>query len=315
MALPEGWTVRAAERGDAEAVCALLNQVDEIEVGRAFTDLAEVEEDLGHPSMDLARDSWLLNDADGRLIGYGVVRDRSAGERIDLDQYMLPGHTEAGLHLFELMEARGAEHARANGADRAVLHLMLSARPTFDTVALAGRGWRQVRRHHALTREVDPKADPFPDAPAGVRVRACSTEDDRRTVHRLIHETFVGHYDFQPRSYEKWCADTGADSADWSLVWIAELDGLGDVAVLRTRDDRSDAAWASHIGVSEAVRGRGLGGFLLRYFFAVYAERGRTRVGLGVDTENATGAPALYRDHGMVLDFAVDSWELIVPVG
>ncbi|MFD8479328.1 GNAT family N-acetyltransferase [Kitasatospora sp. NPDC059673] len=314
MAFPDGMTVRPAAVEDAEAVCVLLNRVDEIEVGRAFTDLEEVQEDLGDPSVDLERDSWLLHDADGQLVGYGIVRDRSAGERIDLDQYLLPGHTAAGLQLFELMEDRGAELARRNGADRAVLHLMLNARPTFDTEALAGRGWRHMRRHHALTRDVDPKTDQFPQPPAGLRLRACATEDDRRTVHRLIHETFAEHYDFQPRSYEKWCADTGADSADWSLVWIAELDGHGDVAVLRTRDDRSDAAWASHIGVRSELRGRGLGGYLLRYFFAFYAERGRTRVGLGVDTANATGAPALYRDNGMVLDFAVDTWELIVPV-
>ncbi|GGQ65824.1 GNAT family N-acetyltransferase [Kitasatospora griseola] len=315
MAFPDGMTVRPAVVEDAEAVWVLLNQVDEIEVGRAFTDLAEVEEDLGHVSVDLERDSWLLHDADGRLVGYGLVRDRSAGERINLDQYLLPGHTAAGLQLFELMEARAAELARRNGAERAVLHLMLTARPTIDTEALAGRGWQRMRRHHVLNRDVDPKTDPFPEAPAGLRLRACASEDDRRTVHRLIHETFADHFDFQPRSYEKWCADTGADSADWSVVWIAELDGHGDVAVLRTRDDRSDMPWASHIGVSSELRGRGLGGYLLRYFFAFYADRGRTRVGLGVDTGNATGAPALYRNNGMVLDFAVDTWELIVPAG
>ncbi|WP_035859433.1 GNAT family N-acetyltransferase [Kitasatospora cheerisanensis] len=313
MALPEGMTVRPAVLGDAEAVCALLNQVDEIEVGRAFTELHEVEEDLGHPSVDLERDSWLLYDAAGQLVGYGIVRDRSAGERINLDQYLLPGHTASGLHLFGLMEARGAELARGNGADRAVLHLMLTTEPTIDTGALAGRGWRLERRHHVLTRAVDPKTDPFPEAPAGLRLRSCATEEDRRTVHRLLHETFAEHYDFQPRSYEKWCEDTGADSADWSLVWIAGLDGHGDVAVLRTRADRADQAWASHIGVLAEHRGRGIGGYLLRYFFAVYAERGHTRVGLGVDTENATGAPALYRDNGMELDFAVDTWELVVP--
>ncbi|MGW4380400.1 GNAT family N-acetyltransferase [Kitasatospora sp. NPDC004531] len=313
MALPEGITVRAAGVEDAEAVWVLLNQVDEIEVGRAFTDLEEVQEDLGHVDVDLERDSWLLHDADGRLVGYGIVRDRSAGERINLDQYLLPGHTDAGLHVFGLMEARGAELARRNGADRAVLHLGLTSEPTIDTGALAGRGWRLVRRHHVLTRDVDPKTDPFPQAPAGLRLRACGTEEDRRTAHRLIQETFAEHYDFQPRSYEKWCADTGADSADWSLVWIAELDGHGDVAVLRTRDDRSDTAWASNIGVRAGLRGKGIGGHLLRHFFAFYADRGRPRVGLGVDTDNATGAPALYRDHGMVLDFAVDTWELIVP--
>lgn len=44
--LPPGVTVRPATFDDAAAVCALLNEIDLLEIGRADTELAEVQADL-----------------------------------------------------------------------------------------------------------------------------------------------------------------------------------------------------------------------------------------------------------------------------
>lgn len=70
-------------------------------------------------------------------------------------------------------------------------------------------------------------------------------------------------------------------------------------------------AWISSLGVLPKARGNGLGSHLLRHAFGHYAALGRHRIGLNVDTDNSTGALALYERHGMTLDFAVDAWELI----
>ncbi|MFB6893242.1 GNAT family N-acetyltransferase [Kitasatospora sp. NPDC056327] len=310
---PAGLTVRPARPGDAPSVRDLLDTVDLLETGRAGTDLHEVRAELEHPGVDLRRDSWLLADGDG-LVGYGLVRDRSGGERIDLDQYVLPEHQTGALHLFALMERRAAEVAAANGASRAVLHLLLNSRPTLDTGGIRERGWARVRRHHVMTREVAPAADPVPVPPPGVVLRDCSREEDRRTAHRLQQESFAGHFDHRPRTFEQWWEDVDGARRDWSLTWIAAVDGIGDAAVLRTRDDRAGRGWADRLGVLPAARGRGLGGHLLRHFFGHYAALGRGRVGLGVDTGNTTGALALYERHGMTVDHTVDTWELVLPL-
>ncbi|MER7705945.1 GNAT family N-acetyltransferase [Kitasatospora sp. NPDC097605] len=310
---PAGLTVRPATRDDAPAVRDLLNRVDLLEIGRAETDLHEVEADLAHPGVDLRRDSWLLADGE-HLVGYGLVRDRSGGERIDLDQYVLPDYQAGALHLFALMERRAVERAAANGAARAVLHLLLNTRPTLDTGAIRPRGWDRVRRYHVMARRVDTRTDPVPAPPPGVTLRDCRREEDRRIAHRLQEESFASHFDHRPRTFEQWWQDIDGARLDWSLTWIAALDGVGDVAVLRTRDDRAAHGWADRIGVLPAARGRGLGGHLLRHFFAHYATLGRTRVALGVDTANPTGALALYERHGMTVDFAVDTWELVLPL-
>ncbi|MFE1440472.1 GNAT family N-acetyltransferase [Streptomyces sp. NPDC058739] len=301
-------TLRPATLADAPAITDLLNAVDLIEIGRAETDLHTVEADLKHPESDLERDSWLAFE-DERLVAYGLLWDESGGERVDIDHYVLPEHQQAGFDVLAAMEARALDKARDNGARRAVVHLHLNVRPTTDQERLRDRGWQAVRRYHVLHRPLDTAADQPPALPEGVRIRPCATEADRELVHRLYQESFAEHFDFQPRAYASWLSDVGADTVDWSLVWIATTDELGDAGFLLARNDREAMGWIRSVGVLADARGKGLGGLLLRHAFAAFAALGRDTVGLGVDTSNATGAPELYRRHGMTVHYAVDTWE------
>ncbi|WP_010472854.1 GNAT family N-acetyltransferase [Streptomyces somaliensis] len=305
------FTVRPATTGDTRLVCALLNEIDVIETGRPDTEPHEVETSLTHPEVDLRRDSWLAFQ-DGRLVAYALVWDESGGERVDADHYVLPGHEAAGEHLFELAERRAAERARANGASRAVVHLYLHAAPTTDLAMLARRGWRRVRRHHVMSRALSDADRAVPEPPAGLVLRDCAEEADRRRAHALIQETFAEHFDHRPRTYEQWLDDIGGDRVDWSLVWIASF-GADDAAVLYSRNDRRSTAWIGRVGVRRAYRGRGVAGHLLRHAFATYAALGRDTIGLGVDTLNESGALRLYEAHGMGTRYAVDTWEVVLP--
>ncbi|WP_030713752.1 GNAT family N-acetyltransferase [Streptomyces sp. NRRL F-2580] len=299
-------TVRPAGPGDAADICALLNAVDMIEIGRPETDLGTVESDLNAPDVDLATDSWLAFEG-GRLVAYALVWADSGPGRVDGDHYVLPGHDEAAVRLLEHMEARARELTAGSG----VLRLQLNVEPTLDLAHLTGRGYRTIRRYQVMTRSLSPAADLPPAVPAGLTLRHCADDEaDRRRAHALIEETFAAHFGHVDRPYESWLDHIDGRRLDWSLVWIASLPGHGDAAVLLTRDDRTSMAWVGHIGVRKELRGRGLGGFLLRHCFAAYAARGRDTVGLGVDTHNETGALGLYEAHGMGLHYAVDSWEL-----
>jgi ribosomal protein S18 acetylase RimI-like enzyme len=207
------------------------------------------------------------------------------------------------------MEARAREVAGTAAGSR--LRIQLNVAPTLDLALLTGRGYASVRRYHVLTRPVSAAADPAPAPPGGLVLRHCGGDEaDRRRAHALVEETFAAHYGHVERAYEPWLDHLDARRLDWSLVWIASLPGRGDVGVLLSRDDRTAMGWISHLGVRADVRGRGIGGFLLRHGFAAYAARGRETVGLGVDIRNETGALALYEAHGMTTHYAVDTWEL-----
>lgn len=304
-------TVRPAAPEDAPVIRDLLNAVDVVELGRPETDLGTVESSLVHPEADLERNSWLISE-DGALVAFGLLWDDSGAERIDVDHYVLPAHQQAGERLLDLLQARAAERAAENGAERAVVHLALNTAPTMDTARLTRRGWKTVRRYHVLTRPLSAAADTVPELPPGLTLRDCTAEADRRRAHELLQETFAEHFDHQRRTYRQWLDDLGS-GIDWSLVWIASLEGAGDVGAALTRDDRAAMAWISSLGVREEARGRGVAGHLLRHTFGVYAARGRDTLGLGVDTDNATGALRLYTAHGMGLHFAVDTWEVTLP--
>ncbi|MGC9540414.1 GNAT family N-acetyltransferase [Streptomyces sp. UG1] len=305
------YALRPAGLTDAAAVTDLLNDIDRIEIGRPETDLHTVEADLKRPDVALDRDSWLVFDGD-RLVAYGLLWDESGGERIDVDHYVLPDHQRAGEVILDALEARALAKARENGASRAVVHLHLNTRPTLDTDLIERRGWYVVRRYQVLQRPLKAVEDAVPELPPGIRLRACADEADRARVHALYQSSFAEHFDFQPRTYEQWLHDVEADTLDWSLVWIAGTEGLGDAGFLMARDDHEAMGWIRSIGVVREARGAGLGGLLLRNAFAAFAARGRDTVGLGVDTANATGAPALYARHGMTLHYAVDTWETVL---
>ena len=63
------------------------------------------------------------------------------------------------------------------------------------------------------------------------------------------------------------------------------------------------------LGVLEEFRRSGIARLLLETAFAEAYARGRVGVKLGVDTENATGAPALYAAVGMSPLQTIDAWE------
>ncbi|MDK9496225.1 GNAT family N-acetyltransferase [Streptomyces katrae] len=305
----ETLTVRPAGPGDARDICALLNAVDVIEIGRPETDLGTVEADLNHPDVDLATDSWLAFTG-GRLVAYALVWADSGPGRVDGDHYVLPGHGRAALALLRRMEDR-ARRMAAGAGPGARLRIQLNVRPTLDLTLLTGRGYRSVRRYQVMTRRLSPAADLPPAPPGGLVLRDCAADGaDRRRAHALVEETFAAHFGHAHRPYESWLDHIDGRSLDWSLVWIASLPGKGDVAVLVTRDDRTSMGWISHLGVRADLRGYGFGSHLLRHAFAAYAARGRDTLGLGVDTLNETGALALYEAHGMALHYAVDTWEL-----
>jgi ribosomal protein S18 acetylase RimI-like enzyme len=303
-------TVRPATLADAPVICALLNAVDIAEIGHADTELHTVETDLAHPEVDLAKDSWLVHEA-GDLVAYGILWTDSGKGDIGVDHYVLPGRPDAALPVLERIEERAVRMAEAGGAEKAVLHLNLTVRTTLDTALLEARGWRTVRRYQVMTRPLT--SDDRPPQPLpGVSLRDCTADADHRAAHALVEETFAEHFDHHPRTYEQWIADGGP--RDRSLMWIASVEGEGDVAVLLTRNDKETMGWIRNLGVRKAARGRGLGGHLLRHAFAVYAARGRDVIGLAVDTGNESRALALYEAHGMSLHYAINTWELVLPV-
>jgi mycothiol synthase len=70
--------------------------------------------------------------------------------------------------------------------------------------------------------------------------------------------------------------------------------------------------WVGILGVRPPWRRRGIALALLLHSFAVFRERGCTRVGLGVDAESTTGALELYERAGMHVHRCQDTLEKLL---
>ncbi|HVE98868.1 MAG TPA: GNAT family N-acetyltransferase, partial [Mycobacteriales bacterium] len=128
---------------------------------------------------------------------------------------------------------------------------------------------------------------------------------DLATVHRVITEAFRGHFRSVALPFEEWEQRHLARADDGAPMLLAELDGEV-VGALVSSMTTPGVGWVRSLGVLPVARGRGVGRALLTHAFADFRRLGAERVSLGVDTENATGAVALYERVGMTVERRID---------
>ena len=130
-----------------------------------------------------------------------------------------------------------------------------------------------------------------------------------RLAHGIANAAFKDHWDHVDHSYEHDMAWFRSNSFDPTQWLIASVDG-DPAGVCLGNDHLAELNWGyiSTLGVLEEYRGRGIARFLLQTAFAEAYARGRVGVKLGVDSENATGAPALYTAVGMRAVQEIDAW-------
>jgi ribosomal protein S18 acetylase RimI-like enzyme len=134
-----------------------------------------------------------------------------------------------------------------------------------------------------------------------VRPLRAGDEADLRQFHQIYDTAFRDTPDYQPRSYDRWREYlTGVPTIAWDEWFVASVDGT-PAGILMSSDQALDdnEGWVKNLAVLGDFRRRGVGTALLRRAFAVYAAKGRDKVGLGVDLENPTEAARLYRAVGM----------------
>jgi len=163
--------------------------------------------------------------------------------------------------------------------------------------ALEASGYRFARVFWHMERALD-RTYRAGSPPDDVAIRAYDPAADDRLVWRLVEDSFAEHYGQEPQSWESWREDIlGASTWDPDLVWIAEVSG--EAAGVVICQDIDGVGWIGDLGVLESARHRGIGRALLEHGFGVLAARGCTLVRLNVDSDNETGAAALYERAGM----------------
>ena len=238
---------------------------------------------------DLETGSWAF-EGDAGVLGFGWVFGR--GETPSCSGFVQPEAFGRGIGSSLIDRYEGWAQERGFG----LLHTVIYAADERGTRLVHNRGYREVRRFYQMLIDLEQKPPPVPHCPDGLRLTPV-TRQDARAFYDTIMEAFAHEWGFFGPPFEEF-VKRRFEGVDTSYYFVAR-DGDEVVAAIRCDANRPDMGFVHTIGVRPAWRRRGLGCALLHHAFREFHRRGVSTVGLGVDTQNATGATRLYESVGM----------------
>jgi mycothiol synthase len=281
-------SIRPFVDADAPAVAALVSAEEELLYGRpGRVTGADILMFLQY-----SKEAWVWEE-NGRLVAsatYGVH-----GEAANTRGFVADKGRGLGTEILE----RGEEFARAEGVQK--IHAGAAEPDAAARALFEARGYREVRRFYEMAIELT-EAPSEPALPAGLVVDELR-DDEYEAFYEVLNEAFAEHWEWHPQPYDEWLERRRGQHRDehGPVWWVVRA---GDELAAVTRNDASVAGggYVGAIGVRPAWRGKGLAKALLQRTFAEFWRRGTMRVTLDVDSENATGAVALYEGVGMHVD-------------
>jgi GNAT superfamily N-acetyltransferase len=323
-------TWRPWTREDVPALAELMRAVDQADGRHWFTSADEIAELFGAPVFDAAADTLVGLDVDGTMRAHASI-ERYPTNGVSLLRVSVAGGVHPdyrgkglGTELLAWGTGRARQALAELGGDprllglpgRIATHIGDSDPPERHDL-LRAAGFQPTRYYANLLRDL---SAPVPAIGLEPPLRLVPWTDALEDATRLArNDAFRDHWGSQPRTAESWRAYRSSFAPQWSFVVIdesvryegSEQEQPGDTTVPPGtpyvvglhRGERYEHDWESQgytagytglLGVRRAYRGRRIAAALLTHAMNVYAADGVQRAELDVDTDNPTGAPALY---------------------
>jgi mycothiol synthase len=311
VTFPAPYRARPARRDDLDALVALFEARDRVDVGFIDPSRDEIVADWAVARFDIDRDTIVAEAPDGTVAAYGLVLALDPTVQVFAMGKVHPEHAGRGLGSAVLNETERRAAVRIPSGVNAPLR---TAMPPTDAAALGlivGRGYRHVRSFWHMQRGL-PAADLPVDVPDGITMRLGAPEGDEVIAYQVLDEAFRDHFGYEPSEQQEWLQEfRGMPGYDPSLIVLA-FEGADPVGVSVSMAADDGVGWVGDLGVLGPWRRRGVGRALLTRSFAELAMRGHHEVRLGVDTENTTGATHLYAGVGMTVRRRYDLYEKLL---
>ncbi len=315
--MPAGYTVGRQSLDDTAAILAVAQANDVATLGYPDFASSDVVDAYNGIHTDPERDTWVVRDGSGIVCAWAFIASNYGGGEDNFDVYSTPG-IDTGVRpaLVNAIVARVAERAVERGLSEVLATAYAIAGDDAWAAVLLDQGFTVNRRFSRMRIELDGPR-PFPAAPAGVTVRVFdpASEQDWFDWHRILVDSFSEHWGSAEMTLAAFRGRIeAAQDPNFAEWFFADVDGV-PVGICQSTGafKEEDAGWVRNLGVLSAYRGRGIARFLLEHAFATYAARGCTSAGLGVDTQNETGALRLYESVGMRPAFQANAHQRIVP--
>jgi GNAT superfamily N-acetyltransferase len=307
-----GLSLRVHTGGTAQAslMAPIANAVYAANGMDEMTTVAELENWLAHVTngFDPGRDVALV-EVDGALVAYGWVEwvDTQEGTReFRLGGYVHPDWQSRGIgrRLLAWQEEHARTH-RAVTSERPLNFGTWSSDQNVRKVRLFTRsGYEVVRYFFEMNR---PNLDDIdvPPMPDGLEIRPIGS--DRASLKQMWDadaEAFQDHwggFDASDSAFEAWLTDPMHVPELWVVAWDGdEITGGVTNAIFAAENEAFGRArgWMETVFVRRRWRRRGLGAAIVARALVRLRDAGMTSAGLGVDSDNPSGALALYERAG-----------------
>jgi len=284
---------------DVVPVTQLINTLEIAQYGSSEMMQDDISTEWQSPEFELAKDAWVVIAPDGQLVSYAAAWHREH-VRIWSDVEIHPDYEGRGIgeHLLTLAEAWAREQILLAPPEARVTVLIGASSLDHSQQQLLERaGYRPVRQHWRMEIEMN-ATPPEPSWPEDISVRPFVLGHDERIVHETDEEAFLDHWGHMPLQFDIWEHWTvKRENCDPSL-WFLAFDGNQPAGICLCKKEK-DLGWVDTLAVLRPWRRKGLGMALLLHAFGQFYQLGIHKVGLGVDSQNLTGATRLYERAGM----------------
>lgn len=319
--LPAGFRSRPPTVEDAEAVAGVIAARQRVDLGKAETNADEVRGDWS--GADLAQDALVVEDDHGSVVAaIDVVPSRHV--LLLTYGYVAPAFEGRGLGSFLLAwaEARARRLGTDGGSPDPVRVRHYVPEPNARARSLLERhDYAFVRAVLWMERDLDAEPRFTPGGvtlPAGLSLRGYRGEADEPATYEAFEEGSQGMLDRPGNTFAQWSANVAGYDRDLFQLAVQADDRIVGVVISRRTAGEGGApprGTVSSLRVVPDWRRRGLGEALLRSAFDALHQRGVRHVGLSVDADSPTGAPALYTRAGMRVVRRYLVMEKRVPLG
>jgi ribosomal protein S18 acetylase RimI-like enzyme len=322
--LPDDWSVGSPDpddRFDLARLTHLLRDHEREGRGWAGAGVDDVLVEVSEHGLR-TRQNVVVRDGEGQIRAWGSVHDRASGRMLFVHVVERGIEERLGRACSDVLVEWAVGQAREVGAARGLAVQQIDTGAFADDGRqhrwLAAAGFDRVRTWWQMSRPVAPDEASLVDDPArwerdGVVIRLADGDADLRAVHDVLEAAFTDHFNSKPETFDEFLFRLREDPGHrWDHWWLAEVDGEPAGALVGTESTKS--SYVAYIGVVEIARGRGVAKGLLRTIIADAAARGRTSVGLEVDSDSSTGAHGLYLSMGWETSYVTESWHRDVPV-
>lgn len=254
------------------------------------------------PTHDLARDQRLVFDQAGRLVGT-LYLEHHEFAKFFLDVQVHPSYCDPRLGdaLFALGETWVRERmVQAQPEVRVTINAWTLSNNQYILDLYARMGLQENRRYWDMAIELDAPPEQ-PAWSAGMAVRPFVRARDTRAVFEMIETAFNDHWGHMPRNFEEWSHRKFDHPKFDPGLWFIAYEGDQIAGGALCSQNAQGWGWIDTLGVLRPWRRHGLGLALLRHAFGEFYRRGLRKAGLGVDSQNLTGATRLYKRAGMFI--------------